>query len=235
VDEAAPAQRQRRGEFVTRLAVALAFLGFNFYTYHYLATNPVIPERETFEHFPDDFGGWHCRGRDVLGEDIIGNLGVSDYLSCTFESQEPLRIIGVYVGYHESQVREEGGGSGENSIHPPAHCLPGSGWDIIDNQTVELDLPGLPTRPARVKRMMIARGDLRQLTYYWYQSRGRVLSEDWKKVLYVGLDRAVRSRTDGSLVRFTIPILRNDEASADEAFRDLAPRVLAALPPHVPE
>ena len=57
------------------------------------------------------------------------------------------------------QVREEGGGSAENSIHPPAHCLPGSGWDLIHVETVELDLPGLPQNPAFVKRLLIAKGD----------------------------------------------------------------------------
>jgi hypothetical protein len=83
--------------------------------------------------------------------------------------------------------------------------------------------------------MVIARGNFRQLTYYWYQSRGRVISEDWKKIVYVGLDRASKGRTDGSLVRFTIPILRDDEARADAAFMELAPLILQSLPPYVPE
>jgi len=86
-----------------------------------------------------------------------------------------------------------------------------------------------------VRRLVIARGGDRQLTYYWYQSRGRVVSQDWQKILYVGLDRAVRSRTDGSLVRFTIPILRKDEATAEARFFDLAPQILALLPAYVPE
>jgi EpsI family protein len=100
---------------------------------------------------------------------------------------------------------------------------------------VEVDFQGLPQVPATVRRLVIARGDERQLTYYWYQSRGRVVSQDWKKILYVGFDRAVRSRTDGSLVRFTVPILRQDEAAAEASLYDLAPRILALLPAYVPE
>ena len=220
---------------MTKLAVALAFLGFNFYTYHYLATNPEIPDRQTFADFPMELGEWSCSEPEVMTPDTIRNLGVTDYLLCNYHRSKPYGVVGVYVGYHASQVREEGGGSGENSIHPPAHCLPGSGWDIIDNQTVTLTLPGLPQSPARAKRLVIARAEARQLTYYWYQSRGRVISEDWKKVLFVGFDRAVRSRTDGSLVRFTIPLLRDDEARAEADFHDLAARVLALIPPYVPE
>jgi len=218
-----------------KLCIALAFLGFDFYTYHYLATNPVFPDRDRFENFPDQLGNWACRKRQQMDDETIGNLGVTDYLLCNFENPEFDGYVGVYVGYHASQVREDGGGSESNAIHPPAHCLPGSGWDIIGNRLVELDLPGLPQSPATVRRLVIARGGDRQLTYYWYQSRGRVVSEDWKKILYVGFDRALRSRTDGSLVRFTVPILRNDEAEAEASFKSLAPQILALLPAYVPE
>ncbi len=218
-----------------KLCVALAFLGLNFYTYHYLATDPVFPDRERFEDFPDQLEDWTCQERLVIDDETVDNLGVTDYLLCSFKNPAFHNTVGVYVGYHASQVREEGGGSGENAIHPPAHCLPGSGWAVIDNRQVELDMPGLPQLPATVRRLVIAQGNDRQLTYYWYQSRGRVLSQDWKKILYVGLDRAMRSRTDGSLVRFTVPILRKDEAAAEASFYDFAPRVLARLPAYVPE
>jgi EpsI family protein len=223
------------GAGMTKLCVALAFLGFNFYTYHYLATDPVFPEREHFEDFPDQLENWSCPERMLMGDAILANLGVTDYLLCNLTNPEFYGFVNVYVGYHASQIREKGGGPGGNPIHPPAHCLPGSGWDIIDNRLVELDLPGLPQVSATVRRLVIARYDDRQLVYYWYQSRGRVVSQDWKKILYVGFDRAVQNRTDGSLVRFTVPILRKDEAAAEASFYDLAPRVIALLPAYVPD
>lgn len=220
---------------MTKFAVALVFIAINFYTYNYLASEAVYPPRESFESFPSEFGEWRCDEREEMTEDVLRNLGVSDYLICQYVKPEQGDVVGVYLGYHASQVREEGGGAGENSIHPPAHCLPGSGWDIIDNKTVEVDIQGLPESPARVKRMIIAKGNARQLVFYWYQSRGRVISEDWRKVIYVGLDRALRSRTDGSLTRFTVPIIRGDEARAEAAFYDLAPKVLADVSRYIPE
>jgi EpsI family protein len=220
---------------MTKLAVALAFLALNFYTYHYLATDAVIPQRRHFDAFPLEFDGWTCAQPAAMGKEIEANLGVTDYLLCDFVRQDPPGFVGVYLGYHERQVREEGGGSGENSIHPPAHCLPGSGWDLIHVETVPLDLPGLPQRPAHVKRLLIAKGDARQLVYYWYQQQGRVIAEDWQKILFVGLDRALRSRTDGTLVRFTIPIPRDGEAKADAEFRDLAPHIVAQFPGFLPD
>ncbi|NIW38146.1 MAG: exosortase-associated EpsI family protein, partial [Gemmatimonadetes bacterium] len=60
---------------------------------------------------------------------------------------------------------ERGGGKSRSSIHPPAHCLPGSGWDVIKNRTVKLDFPGLPQPDATAKRVIVAKGNARQLVY----------------------------------------------------------------------
>ena len=219
---------------MTRLAVAIAFLGLNFYIYHYLARQAVIPPRTTFASFPMELGDWRCDQKLSLEPAVLENLGATDYLICDYHTSQ--EIVSLYVGYHATQIREEGGGSGENSIHPPAHCLPGSGWDIIDSRTVPLDLPGLPQPNARVKRLVIARGKARQVVYYWYQTQGRVVSEDWKKILYVGYDRATHGRTDGALVRFTVPLERaDDEPRADREFESLARQVLPALRPYLPD
>jgi len=220
---------------VIKTLVAVAFVVLNFYTYNYLATNPVYPERATFDSFPLELDEWACYEPQTISDEIQKNLGVTDYLLCRFARPQDHVGIDVYVGYHASQVREEGGGSGENAIHPPAHCLPGSGWDIIDNRTVPFSAAGIPQPNARVKRLVIAKGNARQLVYYWYQSRGRVVSEDWQKIIYVGLDRALKGRTDGSLIRFSIPVLGDDEAAAEAAFQDLAPRILSRLSDYVPE
>jgi EpsI family protein len=221
---------------VNKLAAALGFLALNFYTYHYFATQEVKPPRESLAQFPDELeSGWFCPEHIPMGEKVEVNLGVTDYLLCDFRNRDTGELANVYVGYHASQVREEGGGSGENSIHPPAHCLPGSGWDIIRNDNVPLDLPGMPQHDRTVKRLVIAKDAARQLVYYWYQSRGRVESQDWMKILSVGWDRATKHRTDGALVRFTVPLEANHESEAEATFRSLAPLVVRRLPDYVPQ
>ena len=224
-----------------KIAAAVGFLLLNLYVYYELATDAVIPPRQTFDRMPLELGEWACTRPERMDAPTEKNLGVTDYHLCEWRRANgdeggATPIVGVYVGYHATQIREEGGGSQENSIHPPAHCLPGSGWDIVRLETVEVDLPGLPQSPARVRRLLIAKGNSRQLVYYWYQQAGRVIAEDWQKILYVGWDRASSGRTDGALVRFTIPIFgRLDEAAAEAAFRDLAPRLVPGLGDFVPE
>jgi EpsI family protein len=219
-----------------RLAAALAFLALNFYTYHYLATREVRPDRRSLTAFPLQLGDWRCEHPDVLAPEVESNLGVSDYLACVFERDADGSEIAVYVGYHAAQVRREGGGRGkENMIHPPAHCLPGSGWDIIDSRRISLDLEGLPQRPASVNRLVIAKGEARQLVLYWYQERGRVIDRDWQKIVDLFWDRATRSRTDGALVRFSAPIpARGDADAAERGLLELAGHIVSQLPDYVP-
>lgn len=218
-----------------KLAVAVLFLAVDFYTYTFFATDPVIPARRTFDEFPLRLEDWKCKQRETMSDEVEANLGVTDYLICTYTRSGTTSRVGVYVGYHESQVREEGGGAGENSIHPPEHCLPGAGWDVIDHQVSEIDFPGLPGgNTGKMNRLIIAKGEHRQLVYYWYQSRGRVIESGWKKIFYVGVDRALRQRTDGSLVRFTIPVTKK-EKRAEKLFQDLAPLIVAQLPDYIPE
>ena len=81
---------------------------------------------------------------------------------------------------------------------------------------------------------VIAKGDARQLVYYWYQERGRVIADDSMKLASLFWDRATRSRTDGALVRFTLPVVRGDEAKAEASFHDLAMRLVPLLPSYVP-
>ena len=218
---------------MSKLAVAAAFLALQIYVYKFFAEEEVYPPRRTFAEFPLKLGDWQCPKRDTMTDDVLQNLGVTDYLICDFGRSNPIERVGVYVGYHASQVRHEGGGAAGGAIHPPKHCLPGSGWDIIASDRVMIDLPGLPTK-APVNRLVIAKGDARQLVYYWYQERGRVIADDWMKIVWLFWDRARLHRTDGSLVRFTIPMSRDDDASADAIFREIAPLVTAQIPAFVP-
>ncbi|MCG8589131.1 MAG: EpsI family protein, partial [Proteobacteria bacterium] len=161
----------------------------------------------------------------------------SDYFICNFVNEDQSSLVNMYLGYHETQVRKEGGGAGENSIHPPEHCLPGSGWDVIASDVVDIDFPALPPGPrgnTRAKRFVIAKGDQRQLVYFWYQSRGRVMAQSHDVILYRFLDRALRQRTDGTLVRITVPLVRGDVEEAERAFGEFTRAAAPLLPRFLP-
>jgi EpsI family protein len=220
---------------VIKLLVALLFIGLNLYTYRFLASEDFIPSREIFSGFPMSVGDWDCGGSEVMGDDILQRLGVTDYLICNYVKQNPddrgsgPAVVNFYTGYHATQTRSSDGG--ETIIHPPEHCLPGAGWDIIDSQIVPVEFGGTS---GEAKRVVIAKGNLRSLVYFWYQSRGRVIARNHEKVLYMFMDRALENRTDGSLVRFTIPVSYGNEALAEENFRSLAEALSQVIPEYLP-
>ena len=41
---------------MTKTFVAVAFVVLNFYTYNYLASSAIYPERKSFDTFPLEFG-----------------------------------------------------------------------------------------------------------------------------------------------------------------------------------
>jgi EpsI family protein len=214
---------------MSKFLVALIILGMNGYVYWFLGSEEVIPERTQFAIFPDEVDGWVCAGRETIDEKTINNLRVTDYISCNFYRPETAVASHLYIGYHERQTRDRESGAA-TSIHPPEHCLPGSGWDVIDASLVPIDIgPG-----GEAKRFVIAKGNQRALVYFWYHSRGRVIAQNHHKILWMFLDRARFGRTDGSLVRFTIPIQFGDEEKAEETFMEFASAVTPLLSDYVP-
>ncbi len=213
---------------MAKLTVAFIFVLLNLYTYRYFASTDFIPERGTFVDFPLEVKSWNCRGLQEMSDDVLRKLGVTDYLLCDFFNPELNAVANVYVGYHESQTRDTGGN--DNLIHPPEHCLPGAGWDIIKSDIVPLDL-GFG---GEAKRVIIAKGNQRNLVYFWYQSRGRTIARNHEKVLYMFFDRATTRRTDGSLVRFTVPVIHGDEERAEKTFQSVAQSLTPLLPDYIP-
>jgi EpsI family protein len=151
---------------VIKFVVAGLFIALNFYVYTGLGAGAEVPQRRSLTEFPMELGDWQCPVRAEMDGEVLEALGATDYLICSYQRAETNDLVNVYVGYHETQVREEGGGANENSIHPPEHCLPGSGWDVIDSQVVPLDVPGVVGRPGEAKPFVIARVRDRPLVYF---------------------------------------------------------------------
>lgn len=212
-----------------KLVVALCFLGLNLYTYRYLASEDFIPQRTGFQTMPLRVGDWRCEGPETMEDEIRARLGVTDYLLCNFIDSSQQRWANVYAGYHERQVRSDA--AGETMIHPPEHCLPGAGWDIIQNDVVDVDF-GIP---GEAKRVIIAKGEQRALVYFWYQTHSRVIARNHEKAFYMFMDRALERRSDGALIRFTVPIGREGEAAADATIHELASLLMPPISSHLPE
>jgi EpsI family protein len=116
--------------------------------------------------------------------------------------------------------------------HSPKNCLPGSGWTQLSSQNYSLDV-GLAA-PIVVNRYIIVHGDQRELVYYWYQSRDRVVADEFKAKFWVVADAMRLNRTDTALVRVTVPISNNDEATATQIGASFVRSFFSTLQQYLP-
>jgi EpsI family protein len=154
-----------------------------------------IPARAVFVDFPDQIGQWVGR-RESLQPSILDLLRLDDYLLVNYRDADGLPI-NFYVAYYQSQRNGF-------SIHSPRRCLPGGGWRILKSDRYLLHPDSGPAWP--VNRVLIEQDNHRQLVYYWFQERGRYLTNEYVVRWYMFWDALTRNRTDGALVRLVVPV-----------------------------
>lgn len=204
------------------LLVLILLAGVVINAWSYLGEARV--ERKDLTDFPQTIGAWQQTGSDrILDDETLKVLRASDYLLRDFRKPDG-QVANFYVGYYESQR------SGA-TYHSPLNCLPGSGWSLSEPGRATIALPDGTNFV--VNKYVIQNGEYKSLMLYWYQGRGRnVASEYWGKI-YTVLDSVRLRRSDGAMVRVTVPI-GNSEARAEQAAIELATATSAVLPEFVP-
>ena len=155
-------------------------------------------------------------------------LAASDYINATY-SQPGETYVSLFAAWYENQTD----GSG---IHSPEVCLPVGGWEVFSIDPTPLSMPGTTYGDFIVNRAVIQKGVSRQLVYYWFEQRGKRLTNDYGAKISVVWDSLTRGRSDGALVRFVTPINPGEpEAAADARLQGFMTDLLTQLPRFVPE
>jgi EpsI family protein len=182
--------------------------------------------RSELKNFPKQIGGWQQYGGDQrFDAPTEDQLRADDYLLRNYITKDG-QAASFYVGYYATQRNGA-------TYHSPLNCLPGSGWTMTEPATIIIK--PVNGRPAfEANRYLIQNGADKELLVYWYQGRGRsVASEYWGKV-YTVLDSMRRRRSDGAMVRVTVPV-GSSEAAALEITGNFAGIVSGVLPEFVPD
>jgi exosortase D (VPLPA-CTERM-specific) len=186
----------------------------------------ITPPREDFSSFPLNIGEWQGRG-DRLERMVIDTLKFDDYVMVNYEDTRK-SPVNFYVAYYGSQRKGE-------SAHSPRSCIPGGGWQITDLSTKTLDNIKIGDVPLNVNRVVIKKGDYTQLVYYWFQQRGRVITNEYLVKWYLFWDALTKNRSDGALVRLTTFVDKDKELSeGDEILTRFARDVTPELEKHIP-
>jgi EpsI family protein len=166
-----------------------------------------IPPAKNFASFPTQVGDWAGK-REVMEEKFVKELDLSDYVIVDYVNGS--HAVNFYTAYYESQRKGE-------SIHSPETCLPGSGWEFKNAGSVTLPLIDRRGAPVTVNRAFMENGAYKQLSYFWFPQRDRVLTNAWQLKIYNFWDALTRQRTDGALVRLITPVYPNEDVAQAEA------------------
>jgi exosortase D (VPLPA-CTERM-specific) len=187
----------------------------------------AVPISKSFNQFPLRIGQWTGQ-LQTMEQKFIDGLNFSDYIIANYRSDPTSPSVNFYTAYYESQRKGE-------SIHSPSSCLPGSGWEFNQAGRAQIPLSDNAAGILPVNRAVISNVGQRQLSYYWFPMRGRMLTNIWEMKLFNFWDALTRQRTDGALVRLITPIAK-DETIQDadarlQAFtRELVPVLNDYLP-----
>ncbi len=184
--------------------------------------------RENFAYFPRQIGQWQglFSSLDQGTRDV---LKASDYINVTYSSPEAAQPVNFFSAFYITQT--EGAG-----IHSPEVCLPVGGWEMFSLDTVPIHMPGTAYGDFMVNRAVIQKGMTKQMVYYWFEQRGKRMTNDYAVKASVVWDGLTRGRADGALVRFVTPMGRNEsDVDAEARLQGFMAELLPKLPRFIPE
>lgn len=171
-----------------------------------------VPMREPFTSFPYAVDEWRGRDGARLTEDVLSVLGADDHLSRIYQAESS--TVGLFIAYYKSQRQGD-------SMHSPLNCLPGAGWQPIDQSYLPIAVTDASGKTAdiSVNRYVIEKGLDQQVVLYWYQSHGRVVANEYRSKFFLVYDAARLNRSDAALVRVTSARRHANETYAEATAR----------------
>jgi exosortase D (VPLPA-CTERM-specific) len=186
----------------------------------------IIPARASFVEYPMHLDDWNGRRASLEGI-YLDQLKLDDYLLADYVSNGGQQV-NLYISYYNSQRKGD-------AVHSPRACLPGGGWQLRDFDQREIPNVRINGQRLRVNRTLIELGTQRQLVYYWFQQRGRVVTNELAVKWFLFWDAVTRHRTDGAMIRVITAVpLGSNEVEADRRLAEFVSRVALDLPRYVP-
>lgn len=190
------------------------------------APAPTSINRLPLGIFPMHVDNWQGRAT-ILDRDIEQVLGADEYLLADYNFENT--NVNLLMTFYKSQTN----GSG---IHSPEICLPGGGWEVSkwEQKTVTVGA-GDQAKSMKVNRAIIQLGLQRQLVYFWFEQRGKQITNDFEAKFVSMWDTFSEGRSDGGLVRIVTPIAPGEDVNnADDRLQSFLEGVVPMLPAYFP-
>ena len=167
--------------------------------------NEYVPPSRPLAEVPHQIGSWNMTGEGFLDKDTQAILKADDVLSRVYRNASTGSEASLYVAAFRTQKNGK-------SPHSPKNCMPGSGWTQLSSENYPINVGS--GAPIVVNRYVIVHAEERELVLYWYQSRDRVVADEFKAKFWVVADAMRLNRTDTALVRVIVGVANNDDDAA---------------------
>jgi len=218
--KASPLNRVTALSLYRFIAVVTMLLGAALYIN--LHTTSVVPTNRPFSEFPVQIQSWKMISETTFSDPVLSVLKPTDYIMRQYRDTDG-KTVGLYVGYHN-------GAKGTGGIHSPKNCLPGSGWYEYSSGIFSAVLGG---KQEKIVRAVYQKGDSKELFIYWFEMKGKVLSNEYALKLGEITNSILYSRKDETFVRISVPFAE-DEAQAvargEKFINDFYPVIREFLP-----
>jgi EpsI family protein len=209
-----------QSKFVHGLTLVVVVQAVLFYS---ASHGEVVPHAAPLIGFPLLVGGWHMQQEGVIDKETQDVLKADDVLTRTYMGKEG--GAGLYIAYFKTQRQGQ-------SPHSPKNCLPGAGWQQMDSERIDVPIEGEGS--IRINQYVVEKGESQSVVYYWYQSQGRVIADEFAAKFYLVSDSIKHHRSDTALVRVVVPIVGGRTQDAEKLgtsfVRTFYPVVKAYLP-----
>lgn len=204
----------------------------------------VRKERLPFSTFPLFHNNWLGR-QGHIEENVLSTLKLTDHLIVDYRNKDYTMPVNLYVAFYDSQRKGA-------SVHSPSACLPGGGWVMESLDTISISQSSLSdtgvyeqmspansddysSQPMNLNRAVIQKGRSRQLVYYWFQQRGRIITNEYLVKWYIFQDSLLKNRTDGALVRLVVPVpegmsVEDADQQLLQFVKDFKPKLRSYIP-----
>lgn len=177
---------------VASFLVTVALLGGTFLVCRWTERSRPSELARPLETIDREINGWTVDGTQPLAPNVLRRLVPTSYLSRDYQKDN--QHLGLFIAYYSQQRAGE-------SMHSPKHCLPGSGWEIWKHEPATLEV-GL--RRVEINEYFIQKSGERMLVLYWYQSRDRVIANEYLGKLLLIRDTVRDGETAGAIARITV-------------------------------
>jgi EpsI family protein len=196
-------------------------------SYCYVGSIVEVPIKKPLGTFPTQIGAWRWVDHTPMGDEVRKILGVDDYIQYDYVSADGVPI-NLYVSYFERV------GSGGKGYHSPKNCMPGGGWNVIHSEPLTLTVSHSRPGAVEINKMVMQKGAEKEVVFYWYQCRGRIINSEYMDKIYLVLDSMFKRRSDGAFIRIMAPVQDGQETKTVEYLKDFTKQVIPVLEEYLP-